>query len=77
MLSPTCELCRGEMRPGTRGSPKRYCSGTCRRIAWAIRHLPPEHRAAAALPEEPEPVQLERDPALFRPIYQAKEARKP
>lgn len=63
MTPAICEQCGAEMSPGTRGSPKRYCTATCRRIAWAIRHLPPEKL-------QPAQQQPERDPALFRPIYE-------
>lgn len=53
------------MRAGTRGSPKRYCSVECRRVAWALRKVP--EMLARAVTSEQQP---ERDPELFRPIYE-------
>ena len=34
-----CGVCLERMRPGGYGSPKRFCSADCRRLAWAIRAL--------------------------------------
>ena len=34
-----CGVCSKHMRPGRSGSPKRFCSIGCRRLAWALRLL--------------------------------------
>lgn len=34
-----CGVCLRRMRPGRHGSPKRFCSIECRRLAWALRLL--------------------------------------
>ena len=37
--SARCEVCLAEMRGGAHGQRKRFCSGECRRLAWALRTL--------------------------------------
>jgi hypothetical protein len=34
-----CETCLSEMKPGSRGETKRFCSASCRRLAWSVRML--------------------------------------
>jgi len=34
-----CEVCLEPMKPGTRGSPRRFCCARCRRLAWGFRLL--------------------------------------
>lgn len=38
---PVCEspVCPEQVKPGARGSPKRFCSTDCRLNAWAIRRV--------------------------------------
>lgn len=34
-----CETCLSEMKPGSRGERKRFCSARCRGLAWSLTEL--------------------------------------